>query len=232
MLCFFYMYLILSSSLCLHHKSGAFILALIKILYAFISRMCTTFPIHIILTDLITLIFGRQHKLWRSSLHYFLHHSVTSSRRSKYSPQYPIHLPLGCINFNKFKIYICITFFHAETMQYYLISPTLTSTMSTTSLDLQYILINSCITFVEYNTSCNNSTESLNNELFKLLTMLCFCTGSWIGSFEVPLSTEIIEQKPYNTTAATAISVFCTLWQLNYWPVAARGTTLQQHSQS
>jgi hypothetical protein len=43
------------------------------------SRMLATWPVHLIILDLITLIFGEAYNLWSSSFYSFLQSSATSS---------------------------------------------------------------------------------------------------------------------------------------------------------
>jgi len=79
--------LVLSSHQCFSLPTDLFPSGfLIKILYTFhISPMCATCPFHFILDFISSVIFCKEYKLWCSSLCIFLHPSVTSSVRSKYS---------------------------------------------------------------------------------------------------------------------------------------------------
>jgi len=72
--------LISSSHLCLGLPSGLFPSVFpTKTFYAFlISPMSDTWPSHLIILELITLIFSEEYKLWRSFLPNFLHLSITS----------------------------------------------------------------------------------------------------------------------------------------------------------
>jgi hypothetical protein len=81
--------------------------------------------IHLILLDFIILLtFDKKCKLWSCSLCNFLQSPVTSSLlpTKSYSQTKTIYvLPVRCINFNRFKTYICVAFFYDETKQCYLI---------------------------------------------------------------------------------------------------------------
>jgi hypothetical protein len=59
-------------------------------LYTFlINPMCTTWPTHLILLDLIILIFGEQYELCTSSCN-FVQPPITSCLRSKYTPKHSV----------------------------------------------------------------------------------------------------------------------------------------------